>query len=65
MGLRGPGAVALKRQKTAESPIDLRQPWDAPGLSPAEHVILFCESLPVTLGKLAGTKCQAKRGRGG
>lgn len=63
MGLRGPGAVALRT-----NPIPLRiggwrppdptlpHPWAAEGLSRAERVIRFMESLPVTSGKLAGTQ---------
>lgn len=63
MGLRGPNARALKRRRADENgagsaPVSPRQPhaWEAPGLSRAERVRLFVESLPVTSGSLAGTK---------
>ena len=64
MGLRGPGAVAMRRRKApAEqgepTPVALH-PWQQPGLSRAERVIRFCESLPVTSGKLAGTTWRAR-----
>ncbi|HQS18790.1 terminase TerL endonuclease subunit [Reyranella sp.] len=59
MGLRGPGARALRR-KPGEPPAapqePQKHPWDEPGLSRAERVIRFVESLPVTSGALAGTR---------
>lgn len=56
MGLRGPGAKAIKRAVSGvESPSSEAHPWDADGLTRAERVILFMESLPVTSGTLAGT----------
>lgn len=56
MGLRGPGAKSMRKsaadvQAAAPEP----RPWDAPGLSRAERVIRFMESLPITSGSLAGT----------
>src|SRR4051794_7103592 len=58
MGLRGPGATALKRPKRASSETHQASsephPWETPGLSRAERVIRFVESLPVTAGPLAG-----------
>src|SRR5258708_817987 len=57
MGLRGPGAKPIRRPI---APVDeapaAAQPWDATGLSRAQRVCLFVESLPVTSGSLAGTK---------
>ncbi|TXM72891.1 terminase large subunit [Methylobacterium sp. WL12] len=56
MGLRGPGAKAIK--KPADPLIEATSephPWEAEGLSRAERVIAFMESLPVTSGALAGT----------
>lgn len=56
MGLRGPGAKAIKKpsdpliEETLES-----HPWEVEGLTRAERVIAFMESLPVTSGALAGT----------
>jgi phage terminase large subunit-like protein len=59
MGLRGPGARVIKRPEQASSAAQPTssetQPWDAPGLSRAERVIRFVESLPCTSGPLAGT----------
>jgi phage terminase large subunit-like protein len=64
VGLRGPGAVALKRQKkTEDKDANLQvfpHPWEAEGLSRADRVIAFCESLPVTSGKLAGQQWRAR-----
>lgn len=64
MGLRGPGAIKLKAKKNGsdaapEAPKAI-QPWAVQGLSRAERVIAFCESLPVTNGKLAGTQWKAR-----
>lgn len=60
MGLRGPGAKRVKRRKGAETAsiqIDpVPDPWQAPGLSRAERVIAFVESLPCSAGPLAGTQ---------
>lgn len=60
MGLRGPGAKPLKTLKNGTSALEdpanaLLRPWEAEGLSRAESVIQFVESLPVTSGTLAGT----------
>ncbi|TPW32741.1 terminase large subunit [Pararhizobium mangrovi] len=54
MSLRGVGAKALsERGKVAERPV---KPWEEPGLDRPGRVIAFCEDLPITAGKLAGTK---------
>lgn len=54
MALRGVGAKPLsERGKVDARPV---LPWDDPGLTRAERVIAFCEDLPITAGKLAGTK---------
>ncbi|WP_020146815.1 terminase large subunit [Thioalkalivibrio sp. ALJ15] len=56
MGLRGPGARPKKKRQQAEDAAPAEPPaWEAPGLSRAERVIAFIESLPVTSGVLAGT----------
>lgn len=64
MGLRGPGAVAMRRRhQPAEQGETLPpepHPWQAAGLSRAEKVIAFCESLPVTSGTLAGSTWRAR-----
>ncbi len=49
MGLRGPGAKAKKNVRTRK-----RWPWQKKGLTRAERVITFIESLKVTSGALAG-----------
>lgn len=56
MGLRGPGAKAIRRRaEAAEETPSAPHPWEAPSLSRAEKVRAFVESLPVTSGSLAGT----------
>lgn len=54
MSLRGIGAKPLSER----GKIKIRDvlPWDVPGLNRAGRVIAFCEDLPITQGKLAGTK---------
>ena len=56
MGQRGPGAKPIKRPSDplAEASSE-PHPWEAEGLTRAERVIAFMESLPVTSGALAGT----------
>jgi len=49
MGKRGPS-----RKLNVES-VQVGKPWEAPGLSRAERVISFIETLPITSGKFAGT----------
>lgn len=62
MGLRGPGA---KKRKTTE--ILSRKvrrtvlPWEEPGLTRLERVIAFLNDLPITQGKLAGTKMRLRQ----
>ena len=58
MSLRGVGAKPLSERGN----VDLRSimPWDKPGLSRPARVIAFCEDLPITAGKLAGTKMQLR-----
>jgi phage terminase large subunit-like protein len=45
----------MRRQNAVEPVPVVLHPWQQPGLNRAERVISFCESLPVTSGKLAGT----------
>jgi phage terminase large subunit-like protein len=55
MGMRGINATP-KLASTRTHVHDLPpHPWDAPGLSRAERVIKFVETLPCTQGPLAGT----------
>lgn len=57
MGLRGPGARPVRRAKTDESAPKRRRPaWEKAGLSRAERVIVFCESLKITSGMHAGRR---------
>ncbi len=57
MGARGPGAKPVKMpEKGNPKKKTTRQPWEKKGLSRADRVIAFIESLPVTSGLLAGTK---------
>jgi phage terminase large subunit-like protein len=55
MGMRGINATSKKRPSAAPAPSLEPHPWDTPGLSRAERVIRFVETLPVTAGPLAGT----------
>lgn len=56
MGLRGPGAKPIKSASKRRSSASDVQPWALPGLSRAERVIRFVETLPCTSGPLAGTQ---------
>lgn len=56
MGLRGPGAKAIRKATPAVEGPTMPHPWEAAGLSRAERVCRFVESLPVTSGSLAGTQ---------
>tara|TARA_R110000751_G_scaffold180038_1_gene286412 strand:+ start:23825 stop:25447 length:1623 start_codon:yes stop_codon:yes gene_type:complete len=58
MSLRGVGAKPLsERGMLNERPV---KPWEQPGLNRADRVIAFCEDLPITAGKLAGTKMRLR-----
>jgi phage terminase large subunit-like protein len=50
MGLRGPGAKPKAKPKKKKAEQAQPKPWDAPGLSRAERVIAFIESLKITKG---------------
>ena len=59
MGLRGPGAKPVSRNKIdkildEEFLIIEPKPWEADGLSKSEQVILFVETLKITAGARAG-----------
>lgn len=61
MGLRGPGAIPKHhRGKKAKPKRRKKQPWEAPGLSRAERVIAFIQTLRVTSGILAGQLFQVE-----
>ena len=59
MGARGPGAKPVRKPKKAqglsENSPEVLHSWQAPGLTRAERMIRFIESMPVTSGLLAGT----------
>lgn len=58
MALRGVGAKPL----SGRGQVDGREalPWDEPELSRPDRVIAFCEDLPITAGKLAGSTMQLR-----
>lgn len=56
MGLRGPGAGRMRAAREAVESKPRKLPWQKKGLTRTERVIAFVEWLPVTKGKLAGTK---------
>jgi phage terminase large subunit-like protein len=60
MGLRGIGASPKRRALERRRGSSKKHPWTAPGLSRAERVIAFVESLPVTAGKFAGTNLKLR-----
>ena len=55
MGMRGINATPKRTSRRSRSTVLPPHPWDAPGLSRAEKVIRFVETLPCTAGLLAGT----------
>lgn len=60
MGLRGPGAKPKKTRIAANDNLREELPWEVEGLDRLERVIAFMEDMPVTQGKLAGTKMQLR-----
>jgi phage terminase large subunit-like protein len=53
--MRGLNAAPKRRKPSNPPPVSPeRHPWDAPGLSRAERVVRFVNSLPCTAGPLAG-----------
>jgi phage terminase large subunit-like protein len=63
MGLRGPGAARAKQAREAVAAEPMERVWDREGLTRAERVIAFVESLPITKGKLAGEKLRLLPGQ--
>ena len=55
MGMRGINATPKRASSPRAQTSPKRHPWDTPGLSRAERVIQFVNSLPCTAGPLAGT----------
>lgn len=60
MGLRGPGAKPKSGKVAANDNLRKELPWEAEGLDRLERVVAFMEDMPVTQGKLAGTKMQLR-----
>lgn len=60
MGLRGIGAKPKSAKGITSPKLRKRLPWERKGLSRAERVIAFCEDMPITQGKLAGTKMKLR-----
>lgn len=56
MGLRGPGAKPVRPRGDAPAPKKGRRPWQKKGLSRADRVIAFIETLTITSGVFAGKK---------
>src|SRR5512143_226981 len=55
MGMRGINATPKRASSRTHVHNLPPHPWEKPGLSRAERVIKFVETLPVTAGPLAGT----------
>jgi phage terminase large subunit-like protein len=55
MGMRGINATPKRQNKRAAKSRQWQHSWSEPGLSRAERVIKFIETLPCTAGPLAGT----------
>jgi phage terminase large subunit-like protein len=60
MGLRGPGAKPKGTILAANDNLRSVLPWEDPSLTRPERVIAFLEDLPITQGKLAGTKMRIR-----
>lgn len=60
MGLRGPGAKPKNKSIMSSPKLRDELPWEAEGLDRLERVVAFMEDMPVTQGKLAGTKMQLR-----
>jgi hypothetical protein len=57
VGLRGPRAEIIRKLgESVKSASSEQHPWNAEGLTRAERVIRFVESLPCSAGPLAGTQ---------
>ncbi|MFC3725454.1 terminase large subunit [Neoaquamicrobium sediminum] len=60
MGLRGIGAKPKSGKGKGARKLRKRLPWQRKGLTRAQRVIAFCEDMPITQGKLAGTKMRLR-----
>ena len=62
MGLAGPNRKTIKRASAGRLPPSSGpHPWEKPGLTRAQRVIRFVESLPCTSGPKAGTLFKLRR----
>lgn len=60
MGLRGPRAKPKSGGAILAPKLRKTLPWEKKGLSRVERVVAFLEDLPITQGKLAGTKMKVR-----
>jgi phage terminase large subunit-like protein len=60
MGMRGINATPKRRNRPVTKSLEQQHPWDKPGLSRAERVIRFVNSLPCTAGPFAGTNLKLR-----
>ncbi len=60
MGLRGPGAKPKNKSIMSGPKLRDELPWEAEGFDRLERVVAFMEDMPVTQGKLAGTKMKLR-----
>jgi len=60
MGLRGPGAKPKNKSIMSGPKLRDELPWEAEDLDRLERVVAFMEDMPVTQGKLAGTKMKLR-----
>jgi phage terminase large subunit-like protein len=60
MGMRGINATPKRSSKRTRAVAPLQHSWDKPGLSRAERVIRFVNSLPCTAGPFAGTNLKLR-----
>lgn len=56
MGLRGYGSTRAKEAREQADKLNRELPWKAKGLSRYERVVAFLEFLPVTKGRLEGSR---------
>jgi phage terminase large subunit-like protein len=63
MGLHGIGAKRKTRIKRALKTTRSREPWRKRGLSRADRVIAFLQTLPITKGVLVGRKMKLLPGQ--
>ena len=60
MGLRGPGAKPKNKSIMSGQKLRDELPWEAEDLDRLGRVVAFMEDMPVTQGKLAGTKMKLR-----